>query len=772
MKTEPAEFNYDLFISYAQTDRGWIEGFLIDALEQAGVKYYSEDAFALGVPRLIEFERAIKQSKRTLLVLSKAYLVDTFGQFVDVLVNSYGMETATWPVIPLSLEPIELPARLSQLVRLDATTAEEEQKALARLCAELDRPVPGPPALPDCPYPGMVPFDEADSDRFFGREREVRELVRQLQDHPFVAVIGASGSGKSSLVRAGLIPALRKRRQRGAGEWLVRTIRPGAAPLATLMQALADIAGPHNPEATTPFSNLALPAGSRLLLLVDQFEETFTIAGAEALPFQQALPQLVSAGCSVVLTVRADFYADLMLSPLWGERQAHRFEVTPLNAAGLHEAIVQPADRVGVAIEGTLIERLIGDAAGEPGVLPLIQETLVLLWERLERRFLPMRAYEALVLTRSAYDGQHGAGSGLQVAIEGALVERLLADAASEPGVLPLIQETLVLLWEHLERRYLPMRAYDALVLPRSAYGGQDGTTRTGLQVAIAQRADAALASLTPEQQAIARRILLRLIQFGEGRADTRRQQPLGALRSVGDDPALFEATIQRLAENRLVTLSGGENHPEGTRPPRGETPAGSTENQNKEQRTTDNGQRATRRVDISHEALIGGWPALQGWLNERREAEQARRRLEVKASDWVRLGSGDGGLLDAVEVLEAERWLQSPDADEMGFDAALPELVVWSKATIEQAEYEKETARREREALLEARADAERERAEEQSRRAEAERQRAEEQRQHAEEQATKNRQLRRRAVFLGLAMLFAVLLAMGAVVFVQQSL
>src|SRR5215212_918348 len=120
MTTDKALATHDLFISYAEADRAWVDGFLLDALERAGVEYHSEDAFTLGVPRLIEFERAIQQSKRTLLILSPAYLADTFGQFVDVLVNSYGMETATWPVIPLILRPVELPPRLSQLSSLNA----------------------------------------------------------------------------------------------------------------------------------------------------------------------------------------------------------------------------------------------------------------------------------------------------------------------------------------------------------------------------------------------------------------------------------------------------------------------------------------------------------------------------------------------------------------------------------------------------------------------------------------------------------------------------
>jgi hypothetical protein len=80
--------------------------------------------------------------------------------------------------------------------------------------------------------------------------------------------------------------------------------------------------------------------------------------------------------------------------------------------------------------------------------------------------------------------------------------------------------------------------------------------------------------------------------------------------------------------------------------------------------------------VDLAHEALIGGWPRLQSWLAERREAEQARRRLEAKAAEWVRLGRGSAGLLDEAELLEAERWLDSPDAADLGYSEALKVLI------------------------------------------------------------------------------------------------
>jgi hypothetical protein len=94
---------YDLFVSFAEADRAWVEGYLLDALAAAGVRYHSEAAFALGVPRLIEFERAIQQSQRTLLVLSPAYLADDFAQFAALLAQNDGIERGAWPIIPGSL---------------------------------------------------------------------------------------------------------------------------------------------------------------------------------------------------------------------------------------------------------------------------------------------------------------------------------------------------------------------------------------------------------------------------------------------------------------------------------------------------------------------------------------------------------------------------------------------------------------------------------------------------------------------------------------------
>jgi hypothetical protein len=244
VKVRPSEAaTYDLFVSYAADDQQWVDGYLLDALKSAGVRYRSEATFTLGAPRITEFERAVRESRHTLLVLSPAYLAGNYSAFVDVLAQSYGVQTSSWPVIPLLVSDVELPPRLKMLEGLDARNPERWKAEIDRLCEQLGRPLPSPAPRPLCPYPGMMPFSETDSERFYGRDREVEEMLQKLRLHPFLAVIGPSGSGKSSLVFAGLVPALRGSGLFGMGGWLVRPIRPGERPLEALAGAVGDDAG-------------------------------------------------------------------------------------------------------------------------------------------------------------------------------------------------------------------------------------------------------------------------------------------------------------------------------------------------------------------------------------------------------------------------------------------------------------------------------------------------------------------------------------------------
>src|SRR5262249_31007125 len=158
----------------------------------AGVRCHSEATFALGVPRLQEFERAIQQSRRTVLVLSAASLASSLTEFIDLLAQSYGVETETWPVIPLLRAPVRLPPRLAMLTALDATDPARWSAVVERLCAELQHPVPGPAPRPRCPYPGMVPFRADDARFFYGRTTEIQQMLQHLRHQRFLFVIGRS----------------------------------------------------------------------------------------------------------------------------------------------------------------------------------------------------------------------------------------------------------------------------------------------------------------------------------------------------------------------------------------------------------------------------------------------------------------------------------------------------------------------------------------------------------------------------------------------------
>ena len=245
------------------------------------------------------------------------------------------------------------------------------------------------------------------------------------------------------------------------------------------------------------------------------------------------------------------------------------------------------------------------------------------------------------------------------VTLEPDLLERLLTDAGKEPGALPLVQETLVRLWGMMRLHRISLAAYESL----------GGPGQSGLSAAVADTADAAFDSLPSAQLPIAKRVLLRLVQFGEGRPDTRRQLRFEDLRSEGDDDRVLEGVLDHLARYRLVTLTGSAPAEWGDGSARDEVA----------QRPRDE-----VRIDLAHEALINGWPAIQGWLAERRDAEQGRRRLEAHVETWEGHGRA-AALLDDVELKEAKGWLAGADAQELGVPPGLSELVGMSDARLKR---------------------------------------------------------------------------------------
>jgi WD40 repeat protein/serine/threonine protein kinase len=357
--------------------------------------------------------------------------------------------------------------------------------------------------VPKCPYRGLEFFDIEHADFFFGRERLIEELLAKLrpapsQENHFLAIVGPSGSGKSSLARAGVIAALKRGAFAGSADWPVVTCRPSADPLRSLAIALTTVPQLERgvsdirqmiqdfldePSMLDLAITLALrdtPPERRLVLLVDQFEELFTLCHDEQ-QRRAFIGNLLHAAnmpggrTLVLITMRADFYGNCAAYPdLARILSNHQALVGPMTTEELRQAIEQPARRAGCQFE--------------PG-----------------------------------------------------LVELLLHDVADQPGSLPLLQYALTELWGHQERRRLTLAAYEVM-------GRVAGV--------LEQRAEMIYGRFSPQEQEVCRRIFLRLTQPGEGTEDTKRRVPLAELLPAGGDLTAVETVIQTLAgaEVRLVT--------------------------------------------------------------------------------------------------------------------------------------------------------------------------------------------------------------------------
>ncbi|MBI5667889.1 MAG: protein kinase [Chloroflexi bacterium] len=263
------------------------------------------------------------------------------------------------------------------------------------------------------PYKGLRAFQEADAGDFYGREALTRRLVERLSGDDgaarFLAVVGPSGSGKSSVVKAGLLPLLRQNVLPGSADWFIVEMTPGAHPLEELEAALLRVA--VNPPASlmpqlrederglARAVKRALPPDTELALVIDQFEETFTQAADEA-ERSHFLKILETAACDatgrlrVIVTLRADFYDRPLLYPGFGELVRGATEVVlPLNRDELERAIVEPAERAQLQLERGLVPEIVADVGEQPGALPLLQYALTELFERRDGRWLTVRAY-------------------------------------------------------------------------------------------------------------------------------------------------------------------------------------------------------------------------------------------------------------------------------------------------------------------------------------------------------------------------------------------
>ena len=354
-------------------------------------------------------------------------------------------------VIPVLLpgtnypDPSGLPGFLVSATWVEFRNSIDDADAFARLIAGIKGQAPGPVVVENaqdgkCPYRGLEAFQEEHNDYFFGRQAKIqmiRELLRPKiesdTNNRFLAIIGSSGSGKSSLIHAGLVPQLRANVFEGSERWPILSIRPGSNPIESLAVALSsnefcaqniESAKRILAKADETFLDLLVRAENtlnivisnaarvhnvhRAVLIVDQFEEIFTLCDndLQRVAFIKNLLYAASVGGGnliVLISMRSDFYGFATNIPALGRSIArHQDIVGPLNEAELHEAIAQPALRAGKNLESGLTELLIQDVVGQKGALPLLQYSLVELWNICDGDTLTIAGYKEIGGIREA----------------------------------------------------------------------------------------------------------------------------------------------------------------------------------------------------------------------------------------------------------------------------------------------------------------------------------------------------------------------------------
>jgi WD40 repeat protein/transcriptional regulator with XRE-family HTH domain len=551
----------------------------------------------------------------------------TFGDLLRFLRRRVGL-TQTELAIVVGYGHTQI-SRLEQNLRLPdiptietqfvpALGLEEEPRAIARLldlAANVRRE--DAPALGLCPYKGLNYFDEIDADLFVGREALTTKLVERVisltphgesSENRFLAIVGASGSGKSSLVRAGLVPALRW--NQASTDWQIHIFTPTASPLESLATSLTleDLSVAPSARLVDDLlrdmrsldifakPKLGSKNGSHLLLVVDQFEELFTLCRSEE-ERASFIGNLLTASSAIdgsvilMITLRADFYAHCASYPRLREALAqHQEYIGAMNNEELRRAVEEPAQRGRWEFEAGLVDVLLHDVGHEPGALPLLSHALLETWQRRRGRMMTLSGY---------------ASSG-------------------------------------------------------------------GIRGAIAETAETVFADqFTHEQQAIARRIFLRLTELSDetSMADTRRRASFSELILKPEEAATTHAVLKALADARLITTSEDS-------------------------------------AEVAHEALIREWPTLRNWLEDNREDLRLHRHLTEAAQEWYTMNRESDMLFRGARLAQAREWASFHDEE---MNALEHEFL---QASIESSEHElaEKEAQRQREL------DLQRQRAEEQT--------------------------------------------------------
>lgn len=441
----------------------------------------------------------------------------------------------------------------------DTVAWEARWRRIAAQLAAADHADAGPDNDAPAPYVGLAAFQPEDADHFFGRDDVVADLVHRVADRRFLGVFGPSGCGKSSVLRAGLTARLMADQIPGYGPRPVVVLTPGAHPveecavrMATFTNESAAIlrsefaASPENLHLRVRQTLVDQSADVDLVLVVDQFEEVFTLCTdpQERLWLVDALVTAATA-------------------------QTSRTRVV-----------------LGVRAD------FYGHCGRYPQLVNALRDTQVLVG--------PMTNDQLrLAIT--------GPAARAGCSVETALVSQLVAEAAGQPAVLPLLSHALLEAWRRRQGSVLTVAGYD----------------RTGgIQHALAQSAESVFTALEGNQRAIARQLFLRLTAFGEGTEDTKRRITRTELDNDNPDTTVV---LTRLAQTRLITLDQDS-------------------------------------VEIAHEALIRHWPRLRDWLTEDRDSLRIHRELTQATLAWEALNRDPEALYRGTRLARAHEWETTTD--------------------------------------------------------------------------------------------------------------
>jgi hypothetical protein len=450
-----------------------------------------------------------------------------------------------------------------------------------------------------CPYKGLAAFEFNDEDPkyFYGRTALTDELLEKLRPGNFIAVMGASGCGKSSVVKAGLLYQLKLgQRLSGSNEWkIMPVIRPGDNPLYSLAEAftgkdskkmliqlLEKELRDNGADRLQDFIAEDIEKYSRVVLVVDQFEEVFTLC-QDIKARQQFFDCLLGAVESsnnklcLVITIRADFVGECAAYPKLAKQiQQDLVTVTPMTTEELTEAIKEPASQVGLGLEETLVIQMIADVQKSPGSLPLLQFTLMELWEKRNINTTGNTEYNSQLLTLHAYQKMGG--------VMGALNRHA-----------------------------------------QQIYNYTDYKSASPSQ------------KRQPQEQELIRRLFLKLLRTSEGVKDTRQPQPKTKLMAMAGEDSQQQAVLSQLIEElikwRLLVTSEVEI-------------------------LFGKYLEKIQIIDLIHEALMSGWEEFEQWRDKYRQILRLRDRLDDALQIWDANGRQDedlmmGGLLTRVR----EEW-------------------------------------------------------------------------------------------------------------------